>query len=633
MDISRRDVLKLAGTALAAGAGGVSVDVARPEPALAQTPKRGGVFRLCAGLDPVGFDPHQTLAFSTMTMLSFTHSRLLKVKAGPSVRPGTYPVEADVAESWTRPSDTTYVFKLRRGVRWHPKPPVNGRELTADDVKYTYERFLGIKGNGNRQTLEDVDKIEALDRYTVKFTLKEPFAWFLDALASTSAWLVAREAVEKFGDLKRPEAVIGTGPWMLERYEPNVRLTFARNPNYFVPGLPYADGVDVTVDTDPSSRFASWVAGKYDFGPEYQQVVRRLDLETAKARKPGLQTAEYIWFTGGYTSCKLDQEPFRDVRVRRALGRASNWREFLEASPFALGHGAPNATVPAAAGEWAIPIDQLTREGRELYEQDVPAARKLLGEAGYPNGFKVPVETTAGYGPDFMDRVQIALKNWKAAGIETELKLKEFGAYIASTVFGKFEKMTFGLRGAWLDADEERVVIVRVEVDVLGVGDVRRRREAPARRVDRAQRRQLGPAAAEVVAAEQVGRLRARIDAHAIAHPRAGQTVHVLLLESAVAALPGASAVSAGEERTVLHAREDRAAHPLDQQGVDVLVGQRPVGDVPSPAGGITLEGDDALDGADQDLAGRRNRTVHGGAAVRKRDGHERLLRVSRPWI
>jgi len=127
--------------------------------------------------------------------------------------------------------------------------------------------------------------------------------------------------------------------------------------------------------------------------------------------------------------------------------------EFLEASPFSLGHGAPNATVPAAAGEWAIPIDQLTREGRELYEQDVPAAKRLLAEAGYPNGFKVPVETTAGYGPDFMDRVQIALKNWKSAGIETELKLKEFGAYIASTIFGKYDKMTFGLRGAWLDAD------------------------------------------------------------------------------------------------------------------------------------------------------------------------------------
>jgi len=212
------------------------------------------------------------------------------------VRPGTYPIETDVAESWTRTGDTTYVFKLRRGVRWHPKPPVNGRELTADDVKYTYERFLSIKGNGNRPTLEDVDRIEALDRYTVKFTLKEPFAWFLDALRLDLDVAGRAGSGREVRRLKRAEAVIGTGPWMLERYEPNVKLTFVRNPSYFVAGLPYADGVDVAVDADPSSRFASWVAGKYDFGPEYQQVVRRLDLDVARPRKPGLQTAEYIWF-------------------------------------------------------------------------------------------------------------------------------------------------------------------------------------------------------------------------------------------------------------------------------------------------------------------------------------------------
>jgi hypothetical protein len=181
---------------------------------------------------------------------------------------------------------------------------------------------------------------------------------------------------------------------------------------------------------------------------------------------------------------------------------------------------------------------------------------------------------------------------------------------------------------ALLDADEQRVVIVRVEVDVLGVGDVRRRREAPARRVDRAQRRELGPAAAEVVAAEQVRGLRARVDTNAVAHPRAGEAVHVLLPESLVTPLPGAAAISACEQGAVLHAREDRAARRLDQQGVDVLVGQRPVGDVPSRAGGVTLEGNDALDGADQNLPGGSGRPVHRGAAMRKRDGHERLLRI-----
>jgi peptide/nickel transport system substrate-binding protein len=485
--VSRRDLLKLGGAAMAATA-------LRPGPATAQTPKRGGVFRIAHQLDPVGWDPHQTLSFATMTMLSFTHSRLMKVKAGPLVTPGTYPVEPDLAESWSQPSDTTYVFRLKRGVRWHGKPPVNGRELTADDVKYTYERFLATKGNGNKPVLEMVDRIEALDRYTVKFTLSEPFTPFLDALAATSTWIIAREAVEKFGDLKKPEAVIGTGPWMLERHEPNAKVVFVRNPTYFILGLPYVDGVEATIDVDPASRFSAWLSGKYDFGPEYQQVVRRVDLEIARPRKPGLQTADYVWFTGGYTAVKLDQEPFKDVRVRRAMGRASNWREFLEASPHAMGRGAANPAVPAAAAEWSIPIAELTREGRELYEQDIPAAKRLLAQAGYPNGFKVPCESTAGYGPDYMDRMSIALKNYKAAGIETELRLKEYGAYIASTIYGKFEKMTFGLRGAWLDPDAYlyRAYMPGQPLNAAGVDDPRltemiklqRRTADPAKRRD-----------------------------------------------------------------------------------------------------------------------------------------------------
>jgi ABC-type transport system substrate-binding protein len=106
------------------------------------------------------FDHQLTVNWGTQIAVSFTHSRLVKVKAGPSVTPGTFPLEPDVAESWSQPTETTYVFKLRRGVRWHPKPPVNGRELTAEDVKYTYERFLTVPGNPNRAQLEEVDRIE-----------------------------------------------------------------------------------------------------------------------------------------------------------------------------------------------------------------------------------------------------------------------------------------------------------------------------------------------------------------------------------------------------------------------------------------------------------------------------------------
>jgi peptide/nickel transport system substrate-binding protein len=472
--VGRRDLLKLGGVAAVAGAAGSGLHLLDPGSADAQAPKRGGTFRMRFHLAPVHFDPQQTVAFTTMVPLSFTHSRLVRVKAGPSVKPGTQPIEPDLAESWTQPNDTTYVFKLRRGVRWHPKPPANGREMTAEDVKYTYERFMGPT-NPNRGMLEQVDKIEVVDKYTVRFTLKEPFAWLLEALASTSTWIIAKEVVEQYGDLKKPDSCIGTGPWMLERYEPNLRLTYVRNPNYFIPGLPYADGVDMSIETDPASAFAAWLSGRYDFAPEYGMVVRRSDLEAAKQRKPGLQMQDYIVVFGGITWAHLDQEPFKDLRVRRALAMATNWREVLETNAWSQGRGAPNPAIPAAFRDWSIPIDQLPAEGRKLYEFDPAAAKRLLAEAGHSSVFKTTLETTAGYGPDYMDAVEVTVAGWKKAGIEAEIKLKEYGAFISSTIFGKFDKMGAGLFGAWTDPDSYlyRYFIPGQPLNASGVNDPR----------------------------------------------------------------------------------------------------------------------------------------------------------------
>ncbi len=449
--VTRRDLLKLGGAAVAAEAVLPLLDCGAAE---AQTPKRGGIFRIRGEDATTGFDPHLSANHHRIaTNLSFTHSRLVKVRAGASVVPGTLPIEPDLAESWIQPSDRTYVFKLRKGVRWHSKAPVNGRELTADDVKYTYERFLTVKGNPSRSMLGLVEKIDALDRYTVRFALSEPFGWFLDYLATTVMWVVAPEAVERFGDLRRAEACIGTGPWMLERYEPNVRLIFVRNPNYFLPGLPYTDGIEVTIDEDPSSRLAAWLAGRYDFAPEYGQCVRRLDLDVARRRKPALKTQDFIVLFGGITMMKLDREPFRDVRVRRALALASNWKEGLETNAWSLGNGAPNPTIPAALREWTIPITQLTPEGRRLYDQDLSEAKRLLAQAGFPTGLKVPLDATLGWSPDYVDLLQVVMRNWKEAGIETELRGKEFGAFMASAIYGKFEKLAHSLRGGTPIAD------------------------------------------------------------------------------------------------------------------------------------------------------------------------------------
>ena len=176
MHWSRRELL-IAGGAAVAGS------VVVPSVVRAQTPKRGGTLALRTW-DPPHWDHMLTISYKTHIPLTFTHSRLLKHKAGPSVVPGTFPIEGDLAESWSQPNETTYVFKLRKGVRFHNKPPVNGREMTAEDVRYTIERFLTVKGNANAYMLKAVDKVEAVDKYTVKFTLKEPFAWFLDMLAN-----------------------------------------------------------------------------------------------------------------------------------------------------------------------------------------------------------------------------------------------------------------------------------------------------------------------------------------------------------------------------------------------------------------------------------------------------------------
>src|SRR6266852_7466759 len=137
MALTRRDLLK-SGVAVAATSSAAPLFL--PRVALAQG-KRGGILRV-RGYDPPHFDPHLTLNFKTNNTLSFVYNKLVRHKVGAAVTPGSFIVEPDLAERWEEPDDTTVVFHLRKGVRWQNKPPVNGRELTAEDVKFTYDRFL-----------------------------------------------------------------------------------------------------------------------------------------------------------------------------------------------------------------------------------------------------------------------------------------------------------------------------------------------------------------------------------------------------------------------------------------------------------------------------------------------------------
>ena len=444
---TRRDVLAL-------GALGLASSALPSTRALAQSPKRGGTLTI-RGWDPPMFDPMLTTAYRVQIPLSFTHSRLVRHKAGPSVVPGTFPIEGDLAESWTQPNETTYVFKLRRGARWHPKPPVNGRELTSGDVKYTIERFLTVKGNPSAYMLRAIDRVETPDALTVRIVLKEPNAWFVEMLANPmTVAIVAREAVEKFGDLKNAESVIGTGPWMLESYRPNVGLTFVRHPHYFQQGQPYIDRVEMFIDEDNASRMSAFLAGKYDLGWEFPGAIGRTDWvqikDVLKQRRPNLRTAEFVSNVETHISMRTDQKPFNDVRVRQAISLSIDRQGIIDA--ILEGVGIVNPAVPAAFKEWAVPIDQLG-EGARYFKHNPAEARRLLAAAGYPNGFPASLCFTTYGSTALVDTAQLILRYLKEVGIDTKLDQREYGAFIASCYFGKFDSLTYGPQTPFLDPD------------------------------------------------------------------------------------------------------------------------------------------------------------------------------------
>jgi len=403
-------------------------------------PKRGGILRV-RGYDPVHFDHHQTINFKTNTTLSFAYSTLVRYKVGPEVEPGTFITEPHLAESWETPDDTTYIFHLRKGIKWHNKPPLNGRELVADDVKFTFDRFLSEPGNADRHLLEAVERVEVVDRYTVKFVLKEPYVWLVDVLANPrSMWVIAPEVVQQFGDLKKPEAVIGTGPFTLEHYEPNVKTVFKRNPEYFLKDQPYVDGVEWLVLEDESTGLAMYRTGQIDAGPWHFWVVRQPDLEALQKSNPKLVYRDVVSNVTGAIYMRTDQPPFNDVRVRRAISMAIDRQAIIDAVYL---KGQPTPAIAPGLTEWSLPIDRLG-EGAKYYQYNPKEAQRLLAEAGYAKGFKTPLNFTGGYGRDQIDAVQLAQQYLKDVGIEAELKQQEYGAYMATTSAGKYEGMSTG---------------------------------------------------------------------------------------------------------------------------------------------------------------------------------------------
>jgi peptide/nickel transport system substrate-binding protein len=275
----------------------------------------------------------------------------------------------------------------------------------------------------------------------VKFVLKEPFVWLPNRLADASGmWIIAPEVVEKFGDLKKPESAIGTGPFLLERYEPNVKAVFKRNPEYFLTDQPYIDGVEWLSLDDESTGLAMYRTGQIDCGPNHWWSVRQADLESLKKSHPHLLYRDFQSIVAGGITMRTDQPPFNDVRVRRAISHALDRQGLIEGVSI---RGEATPAIGRGLAEWSLPVDQLGA-GARYYQYNPKEAKRLLAEAGYPKGFKTQLTATSGLGRDLVDAVQLVQRYLKDVGIEAELKLQEYGAYMATTAQGKYEGMVYG---------------------------------------------------------------------------------------------------------------------------------------------------------------------------------------------
>jgi peptide/nickel transport system substrate-binding protein len=427
--------------------------VIAPSFADAQQPKRGGVFRIAEREAP-SLDPHLSVSFLTHSYVSLVYSQLVRFPYGPEQQhPADFSIVPDLAERWTTSKDgTVYTFHLRKGVRFHNKPPVNGREVVADDVKYSLERFIAKSGFKSR--FDQVQAIDVVDRHTVKITLKEPFAPFLNHLANpTYTAILPREAEEKFKDFNHPDAVIGTGPFVLKSYDKGVKVTFERNPAYFMKGMPYLDGVVIEITPDAAARLSLLRAGRVEL-PHLWGWLSPEEGKSVQKTNPEMVVTPMLVMSQAIIYFRTDQPPFNDVRARRAISLAIDRKAWNDALIF--GEGCiDTGPVPCAMKEWKLETSKLdATKAKSLVGYDPAEAKRLLAEAGHGKGLTVPMYHWPGYIPPWRSYYELAADNLSKVGVMVDLKPEDYSKYISTTYLGKFDKMAMGPVTPFTEVDD-----------------------------------------------------------------------------------------------------------------------------------------------------------------------------------
>ena len=375
-------LISLGSLLLAAACAQPSEEVAEPTVTPVVTiapgePRVGGTLRVYESRQPSIWDPMLSESSPPAQYASLLYPRLFLVKTGPGIDPNVHEQEADLVESWETPDETTYIFHLRQNGKWGPEPPLNGRSIVADDVVFSLNRLR--QESAIRTNFAPLETVEALDEFTVKVTLKHPFAPFIAYLSDTSAIIVPHELVEEHGDLTRREVAqkAGGGPWLLESFDSGVKVVYRRNPDYYRSPLPYFDRLVINILPDTTARETAFESKQLDIAG-FISARRKESMEKAQPEIQwgGVGGAHFaLYFNTG-------KKPWSDPRVREAVSMAIDRDAFIQAR-YA---GAPSnyeSPVRSFLAPWALPQDEL----RQLQPYDPEGAKTLLAEAGYEGGF------------------------------------------------------------------------------------------------------------------------------------------------------------------------------------------------------------------------------------------------------
>jgi peptide/nickel transport system substrate-binding protein len=238
---------------------------------------------------------------------------------------------------------------------------------------------------------------------------------------------------------------------MLEEYREKQRLVFKRNPAYFESGKPYLDAVEVYTIPDPSAMLAAVRTGKIDVitTSTGQGLPQQMAAE-ARAIPGASVVTQAIFQTSENVIGRIDQKPWSDVRVRRAVSLALDREAMLKV--LAPEGGALFAGPIPVASRYFVPLDKLGDAAR-WYRYDVAAAKTLMADAGYGGGFKTKLITTAGYGPEYVSRTELVKDQLSRIGIDASIVVQEYPVWISSTYKGNYDGMVH--IPSWTLGDEE----------------------------------------------------------------------------------------------------------------------------------------------------------------------------------